>query len=336
MAMTYRKSGVNYTLMDDFKNACIKAGKSSPQLIEYEDYYLIDVLEGIGSLSQLADDIYNKTGKDFYYQVGWGNAATIINDLIATGATPLNLKLFVAAGNEKWFKDKKRWKNLIKGFRDAAIYSKTFWNGGETQTLINVISKDSIVLAGSSTGIIKPKGKLIDEKNIRIGDTIILFNSSGIHTNGITLIRKIFKSDIENKIKAIQPKTIIYSQLISELLKNNISIHYASHITGHGWRKIMRSKKEFTYIINNIPIPQDIFKSIQKKAKLSDFQMYSDYNMGIGYAIFISEKDVNKTLSIAKKLKIGALKAGSVETGKRKVIIKPLNITLLGNSLNIR
>jgi hypothetical protein len=87
MSINYQQSGVNYSLMDVFKNACIEAGKNAPQLIEFNDYYLTDVLEGLGSLNQLADDIYAKTGKDYYYQVGWGNAATIINDLIAIGAT---------------------------------------------------------------------------------------------------------------------------------------------------------------------------------------------------------------------------------------------------------
>lgn len=322
--------------MDEFKNACIKAGKNSSQLIEFSDYYLTDVLEGLGSLNQLADDIYTKTGRDFYYQVGWGNAATIINDLVAVGANPLTLKLFVAAGNEKWFVDKSRWKNLIRGFKDAANYSKALWNGGETQTLVNITSRNSIVLAGSSTGIIRPKSRLVDGSNIRAGDVIIFFKSSGIHTNGITLVRKLFHRDMKSSIRAIQPKTVIYGPLVMELLNKGVNIHYASHITGHGWRKIMRSKKNFVYRIEKIPHPQTIFKLIQNKARLSDFQMYSDYNMGVGYAICLPKKDVPKVLKLASKFKIGAIVAGRVEIGLRRVIIEPLNIILDGKSLKIR
>lgn len=336
VSTTYYQSGVNYLLMDEFKNACIKAGKNAAQLIEFPDFYLADVLEGIGSMNQLADDIYKKTGTDFYYQVGWGNVATILNDLVAVGAMPLTLKLFVGAGNEKWFADKVRWNNLIRGFKEAADYAQVLWNGGETQTLVKTINQDSIVLAGSSTGIIQPKSFLIDEKNIKAGDVIIFFQSSGIHTNGITLVRNIFQDDMKSSIEAITQKTLIYSPLVLKLLKKGINIHYASHITGHGWRKIMRSKRDFLYRIEKIPEPQTIFKLIQKKAKLTDFQMYSDFNMGIGYAIFIQEKDVNLALNIAKKMSFKALKAGLVEKGERKVVIEPLNIILDGKSLKIR
>lgn len=336
MSITYQKSGVNYNLMDQFKNACIEAGNNSSQLIKFQDYYLIDVLEGLGSLGKLADDIYRLKGKDYYYEVGWGNAATIINDIISVGATPLTLKLFVAAGNEKWFRDKKRWENLVEGFKDAANYSKVLWNGGETQTLVKVVSSDSIVLAGSSTGIVKPKSWLIDEKNIRENDDIIFFKSSGIHTNGITLIRKLFQNNGKTLIKAIEQKTIIYSPIILEILKNNIKIHFATHITGHGWRKIMRAKKNFIYRIDEIPNPPEIFKIVQAKAKLSDLQMYSDFNMGLGYAIFVSQKDTKKVLGIAKKMKFDAFTAGKIEAGERKVIINPLNIVLEGKSLKIR
>lgn len=336
MATTYHQSGVNYLLMDEFKNACIKAGGNVPQLIEFPDYYLADVLEGLGSLGQLADEIYHKSGQDFYYQVGWGNAATIINDLVAVGATPLTLKLFVAAGNQNWFADKKRWKNLIRGFRDAAIFSGAFWNGGETQTLVKSINESSIVLAGSSTGLIQPKSRLIDDKNIEVGDSIIFFNSSGLHTNGVTLVRQIFKDDVATQIEAIKQKTLIYSPLVLDLLKNGVEIHYASHITGHGWRKIMRSKRDFVYRIEKIPKAQKIFDLIQAKAGLSAAQMYADFNMGIGYAIFVSQKNVSKVLEVAKKNKIGAFEAGKVEAGKRKVVIEPLGFVLEGKDLKIR
>ncbi len=336
MALTYHKSGVNYLLMDDFKNACIKAGKNAHQLIEFKNFYLTDILEGVGSLNQLADDIYHQTGKDFYYQVGWGNAATILNDLVAVGAAPLSLKLFIAAGNQDWFANKSRWRNLVRGFKDAANLSKSSWNGGETQTLVNVISKDSIVLAGSATGIIQPKSRLIDDKKIKLNDAIIFLKSSGLHTNGATLTRKIFKNDADALIESIKQKTLIYTPIILELLKNNIEIHYASHITGHGWRKIMRSKRNFIYSIERIPAPQKIFTLIQQKAQLTNLQMYSDFNMGIGYAMFISEKDISKALKITKKMKFDALYAGQVKKGKRSVEIKPLNILLEGKELNIR
>ncbi len=336
MTTTYKQSGVNYSLMDAFKNACLKAGGEKSQLIEFPNFYLTDILEGLGSLNQLSDDLYQKTGIDYYYQVGWGNAATILNDLAASGAKPISLKLFVGAGSEDWFSDTKRWKNLIKGFQQAAQYSEVDWNGGETQTLVSVIKSQSIVLAGSATGIVEPKTNLLTEDKIKAGDRIILLSSSGVHTNGITLIRKIFKDDPDSASLAIKPKTTIYSPLIQELLKQKVELHYGSHITGHGWRKIMRPQQNFSYIIEKIPTPQIIFTRIQQKTGMSDYQMYSDYNMGVGFALFAPEKSVGEVLKLAKKHKIPALDAGFVKTGEREVMIKPLGIELSGKTLKIR
>src|SRR3989344_2200655 len=298
VAITYKKSGVNYSLMDPFKNAALKISCNNSELIEFPNFYLVDILEAVGSLNKLAEDIYEKTGEDYYYQVGWGNAATILNDLSMLGAKPLTMKFFIAAGSENFYSDKKRWIKLLRGFGDAARVAGASWNGGETQTLTNIVNSKSIVLAGSTTGIIQPKPNLFTDKNLQAGDRIILLSSSGVHTNGITLIRKILKDEPKTLIKAIRNKTIIYSPLIDQLLLNKVEIHYASHITGHGWRKIMRSKKPFTYNLDKLPKPQPIFQRIQEKTGMNQAEMYGDYNMGAGFALFAPEKSVEKILKI--------------------------------------
>lgn len=336
MPTTYQQSGVNYNLMDPFKNACLKAGGNNSEAVEFKDFYLVDILEGLGSLNKLADQVYKLTGKNYYYQAGWGNAASILNDLTSLGAKPLTLKLFVAAGSENWFKEKTRWKDLIRGFKDAALYSGARWNGGETQTLVDLINTNSFVLGGSATSIVRPKSRLINDQNIKEGDRILLLQSSGIHTNGVTLIRKVFKDSPDILIEAIKPKTIIYSPLIDQLLTKGIKIHYISHITGHGWRKIMRSKRGFSYIIEEVPPPQPIFRKIQDKTSVDDSQMYSDYNMGAGMAVFVPKGSVLSIIKIAQQFKIKAIDAGFVKKGPRRVSIIPLNISLDGSHLKIR
>lgn len=336
MAFTYQKSGVNYSLMDPFKNAGLKLSGYPSELVEFPNFYLADVLEAVGSLNKLAEDIFYRTGQDFYYQVGWGNAATVLNDLAMTGAKPKTLKLFVAAGSENWFADIKRWQPLLLGFSEAAKLTGASWNGGETQTLIDIINPKSIVLAGSTTGIIKPKSRLLSEEKIQAGDRIIILESSGIHTNGITLIRKIFKDDVETLTEAIKNKAVIYGPLIDQLLDNKIEVHFASHITGHGWRKIMRAKQNFTYIIEKIPKAQTIFQKIQQRTNMSNVEMYGDYNMGAGFALFVPQKSVAKILTLANKMKVKALDAGYTKRGPRQVFIKPLNIEFKGESLQIR
>ena len=322
--------------MDPFKNAALKISGNNSELIEFPNFYLVDILEAVGSLNKLAEDIYEKTGEDYYYQVGWGNAATILNDLSMFGAKPLTMKFFIAAGSENFYSDKKRWTKLLRGFGDAARLAGASWNGGETQTLTDIISPKSIVLAGSTTGIVQPKSNLFTDKNLQAGDRIILLSSSGVHTNGITLIRKVLKDEPKTLIEAIKNKTIIYSPLIDQLLLNKVEIHYTSHITGHGWRKLMRAKKEFTYVIDKIPEPQPIFKLIQDASGMNNEEIYGDYNMGAGFALFVRKGLADRTVTLANQLGYIALNAGHVERGPRRVVIEPLNIEYKGESLQIR
>lgn len=336
MAITYDQTGVNYHLMDEFKNAALRSGGGKSQIVSFPQFFLVDVIEGLGSLSQLSEDIYQKTGRDFSYQVGWGNAASILNDLAATGAQPLTLKLFVGAGSESWFTEKKRWTRLIKGFGDAARYCKASWNGGETQTLVGIVNKDSVVLAGSAVGIVKPKHNLLSEEKLSVDDRIILLGSSGLHTNGVTLVRKIFKDSPEALIETIRPKTIIYSPLISQLLNGRVKIHFASPITGHGWRKIMRAKRNFSYTVEKLPKRQPIFAKIQKETGMTDRQMYADFNMGAGLALFAPETEVDSVIKTAARLGVKAIDAGFVARGERKVVIEPLAVEYLGKTLIIR
>lgn len=336
MAKTYHSSGVDYSLMDPFKNACITATGHAPEFIRYRDSHLVDILEALGSLTKLADLIYHQTGKNYYYQVAWSNAATILNDLSAFGAVPQTLKLFIAAGSKSWFQDPLKWRQIIRGFADAAKYSSVAWNGGETQTLTDIIRPNNFVIAGSSLGIIEPISNLLEPQNLSVGDQIILLGSAGIHTNGVTLVRKLFPKSPEVLTRAIRPKTLIYTPLINDLLKSKVPLHYASHITGHGWRKIMRPHQNFTYHIHTIPKPQPIFRLIQTASGMSDSQMYSDYNMGAGFALYAPSKSVPPILKLAQKHRFQAIQAGHVIKGPRQVIIQPLSITLHDSSLTIR
>lgn len=336
MAKTYHSSGVDYSLMDPFKNACIAATNHSPEFIKYRDSYLVDIIEALGSLTKLADILYQQTGRNYYYQVAWSNAATILNDLSAFGAVPQTLKLFIATGSKSWFQDPLKWQQIIRGFADAAKYAGVGWNGGETQTLTDIIRPQNFVIAGSSFGIIEPISNLLDPQNLVAGDQIILFKSSGIHTNGITLIRKLFPKSPEILTRAIHPKTHIYTPLINDLLRAKVPLHYASHITGHGWRKIMRPRQDLTYQIHTIPKPQPIFRTIQTNSGMSDSQMYSDYNMGAGFALYAPSKSVPKILKTAQKHHFQAILSGQVIDGPRQVVIEPRGITLSGSSLSIR
>ncbi|MEK7109596.1 MAG: AIR synthase-related protein, partial [Patescibacteria group bacterium] len=208
------------------------------------------------------------------------------------------------------------------------------------------IEKNSIDLAGSCFGIINPKKNLCLGEKLVAGDRIILFESSGIHANGLTLARKIAGNLTEGYLTKINAKqtygqallepTIIYARLIEDLLKNTIDIHYMVNITGHGWRKLMRHKKELTYKITNLPPVPEVLKFIVEQGKIDEKEAYGNLNMGAGFAIFVPESDVAQVLKLAETNNIKVYNAGVVEAGDKKVILEPKNIIFSKESLQVR
>ncbi len=363
--ITYSKSGVNYQDLDPakklaqegalqtsknlkkngFKEIADTRGESA-FVWQQENILMASVIEGLGTKNLVADITSKITGKTYYNIIGHDTVATIINDLISVGAKPLTINAYWAVGNSSWFKNIKRTKALIKGWQNACNLSGATWGGGETPTLQGIIQEEAIELAGSAIGVFSPKQNLITDKNLKAGDKILLLKSNGINANGLSLARilakelpKGYATKLSNRKiygEALLTKTNIYARLIEDLQKNKIDIHYISNITGHGLRKIMRSRSSFTYVIEKIFEPQEIFNFIQKHANLSDYEMYQTFNMGMDYALFIPEKDIEKTQRIIKKHKLQSINAGYVKKGKRQVIIQPKNIIFSGETLNLR
>ncbi|MBI2420528.1 MAG: hypothetical protein HYV38_00375 [Candidatus Levybacteria bacterium] len=172
-------------------------------------------------------------------------------------------------------------------------------------------------------------------------DRIILIKSNGINCNGISLARAVakkFSKGYGTKLpngklygESLLTKNNIYAKVIQDLQLAGVDIHYISNITGHGIRKIMRARPAFTYVLEKIFKPQEIFDFIQKHANLDDYEMYQTYNMGQDYAIFVDPKDVEKCLKVIKKNKFVGLNAGYVEKGKKQVVIKPNSLVYSGD-----
>jgi phosphoribosylformylglycinamidine cyclo-ligase len=362
--LTYKDSGVNYETIDYLKRVAQQAGEKtinnlplnykevsqsrgeSAHVVDAGEYYFASVIEGLGTKSLVADEMYKLTGKTYYDNVAYDTVAMIINDLITVGAKPLTLMAYWAAGSSDWFKDKKRADDLVSGWTKASNDSGTVWGGGETPVLSKIISENKIDLAGSCFGIINPKTNLCLGEKLQAGDKIVLFESSGIHANGLTLARKIAESLPEGYLTKVNggksfgelllTPTIIYAKLIADLLKNNIDIHYMVNITGHGWRKLMRHKKELTYQITELPPVPEILKYISEQGKLDEKEAYGNLNMGAGFVIFVPESDVAQVLTLSKSHNIKAYDVGIVEAGDKKIIIEPLNITFEKDTLQVR
>lgn len=363
---TYAKSGVNYKSLDPVKKLALSSAKRTSRHFKGHSFSEVEasrgesayvwkqgnilmasVIEGLGTKNLVADEMQKIfSGRTYYDVIGHDTVATIINDLISVGASPLVIHAYWAVGGDKWFKDKERTKDLITGWEAACNAARVTWGGGETPSLKGIINEDTIELGGSAVGIIKDKKNLILSEKLKPGDRIVFVKSNGINCNGLSLARSLakkLKKRYATKINdnytygdLLLTKTNIYAQLIHDLQKAGISIHYISNITGHGLRKIMRAKQNFTYVIEKIFEPQEIFNFIQKQAEISNEEMYSTFNMGQDYAILLPKKDVKKALTIVKNNKFVGLDAGYVQKGPRQVIIKPKNITFKNESLDLR
>lgn len=331
-------------------------------LPQYRNFRIAHVEEGLGTKNEVADqmrqlqdkitlaeDARRIFGKSFYKSIAIDNAAMILNDLSTVGASPISFLLHAAAESDEWFTDEERTADLIEGTVEACNQARCNWGGGESPTLRDIINPGHCLLSGSAIGLGFPRqhGDL-KAKEIQEGNHIVLIGSSGPHANGITLLRKGLLDrlphgyettlpDGQTYGEAVLAPTVIYAKLIDSLLdEKNIFINYALHISGHGWRKLMRAQRELTYVIDKIPTPQPIFQLIQEVSGMSNEQIYGDYNMGAGFALIATERSVNKILEISQKLGYSALDAGHIERGPRRVVIEPLNIEFKGSSLQIR
>lgn len=364
--LTYSAVGVDYKSLDPLKKlAQHQAGKTSGNLERFgvrevsasrgesayvweeKDSYRAFVIEGLGTKNLVADEVRKITKETYYDVMAQDTVAMIVNDLIVVGAQPQVVNAYFAVGSSDWFADEKRAEDLVNGWAAACNLAGAVWGGGETPVLSNIINPGMIDLSGAAVGIIKPKKNLILGEKLMAGDAIFLIESSGIHANGLTLARAV-ASKLPDGYRTLLPDgktygeslvipTNIYAQLIRDFFKAGIDIHYMVNITGHGWRKLMRANKELSYVMDKIPEPQNIFKFIQKISGNNDREMYGNFNMGAGFAVFMPKKDVPRAKKITgEKYNWWGEQAGVVEAGPKRVLIKPKNIVYKSKELEIR
>ncbi|RTK95119.1 phosphoribosylformylglycinamidine cyclo-ligase [Candidatus Saccharibacteria bacterium] len=362
---TYAESGVDYSKMDPIKVLAQQKAKStasqhtafgnkevgasrgeSAYVWEEADAYRSLVIEGLGTKNQVAHAVRPVTGKTYYDTLAQDTIAMIVNDLIVVGALPQVVNAYWALGESKWLDDEQRAQDLINGWAAACQEIGATWGGGETPTLVGTIDPETIDLAGSALGVISPKTRLVLGDKLTDGDEIVLVESSGIHANGITLIRQIaeglpdgFATKMPNGElfgEAILKPTHLYIQLVKDLMEQELDLHYMVNITGHGWRKLMRARQAFTYEMNFVPEVQPEFTFIQNAIDATDEEMYGNYNMGAGFAIYVPKGVGEQVVATAVKHGMKAWVAGVVKEGSRKVVITPKNITFDGETLGVR
>lgn len=328
-----------------FKEVSGTRGESA-YVFDMGDKYGALVQEGLGTKSLIAQSVYKDTGKSYFKAIAKDTVATFINDLISVGATPVVSNAYWSSSSYDWLGDKKLTEDFITGWREACDEAKVVWGGGETQSLSGVVKDGVLEFAGSAFGVISPKSELIQETKLKDGDAIILLASSGVHANGISLAREIadnLPEGYQTKLKsgktfgeALLEPTYLYSEAVRKLFKEDIDIHYLSNITGHGWRKIMRATAEFSYVIDVVPPAQEVFGFIAEHSGNDETEMYGNYNMGAGYAVFLPAEQAEVAVDIIKSTGIEAWNAGKVKAGEKKLVIKPKDMVFVGKSLGVR
>ncbi len=368
MSLSYEKSGVRYDELDAFKRACQKAARTtsgllqshgyaepattrgeSAYLIEGADHFLAHVEEGLGTKNLVADAVYAATGKLFYREIAIDTVATIVNDLITCGALPISVAMHAAVGDSAWFGDAKRAEALVDGFAEGCRQAGAVWGGGETPTLGGVVEPKAIVLAGSAIGKIEPKALRI-VGDVREGDQILFFASSGVQTNGLSLCRRlatqlpkgyetpIGRGDRRTFGDALLAPSVIYVAFVRECQRQGLKLNYVAHVTGHGWRKLLRLEEPFVYEITAPRPAPALFEFMIEQGPIERREAYATFNMGVGFAAFVAPEFVEAALAIAKATGYDAWLAGRVKKeGSRKAVVVPsFGLTFEGDTLQVR
>ena len=286
-------------------------------LIDFGQYALVLCTDGVGSKVKIASNIKK------WNTIGIDCIAMNVNDAICVGAEPLAFVDYLAIDDPL----PKITKQIGEGLSKGAEISNVSIIGGETASLPDIIN--GFDLAGTCLGYVK-KDCIITGEKIIPGDIIIGLKSSGIHSNGYSLVRKIIEDSkisymdifpdslFENeKIGDILlTPTQIYVKEILELIKK-IDVHGLAHITGGGLKNFLRLNNKVKYIINTPFEPQPIFKFLQKQGNIDDKEMYKTFNMGMGFSIIINKNDVDESIKTLQKYSNVDVKiVGRIEKGR--------------------
>ena len=299
-------------------------GLFEPDLGGMEKPVLVSGTDGVGTKLKIAFlmDIHDTVGIDC--------VAMCVNDIICCGAKPLFFLDYIACGKNV----PERIEQIVKGVCEGCVQAGCALIGGETAEHPGLMPEDEYDLAGYSTGIVD-KAKIIDNKTMRAGDVVIALPSSGVHSNGFSLVRRVFDvehTDLKAPVaeldgrclgEALLEPTKIYVKPVLALLEE-VSVKGISHITGGGF---------YENIPRSIPdglgarIEKDrirvlpIFRLIAEKGGISERDMFNTYNMGVGMSVVVPAAEADKALQILRDHGVDAYLIGEIIESEDKITI---------------
>lgn len=352
-AVSYRQAGIDYDVLDRAKrfaageaaltvNSLAEAGwhgleesrGDTAYVFERDGVKLATVLECLGTKSMLAREVEEQTGFNGFEGIGYDAVAAVVNDLICVGALPLVVNAYFASGGTDWFADGERLRRLAVGWRRACQDSGAIWAGGESPSLPGLVGERDIEIAGSGVGVIRDQPLLGGE--LGPGDECVLVESSGLHTNGASLARLVASRDPQGYAatlpsrssfgEALLTPSHVYVGLVRALLEESVPLTFLSHITGHGLRKVMRAKHEVTYRLTELPAVPEVLAHLVKAGGMGAREAYGTLNMGAGLAVFVRGGHGLRVVELAERAGFGAVLAGGVEAGPRRVLLETVGV----------
>ena len=327
MGLTYKDSGVDkekgYEEVQIIKEIVKKthgkevltgiggfAGLFKPEISDMKEPVLVSGTDGVGTKIKLAMEL------DKHDTVGIDLVAMCVNDVLCQGAKPLFFLDYIATGSLKPAK----MADLVRGVAEGCSQSECALIGGETAEMPGLYKENDYDLAGFAVGIVD-RDKIIDGSGIKEGDVAISLSSSGVHSNGFSLVRAALdmanvklsdKFEDTTVGERLLVPTRIYEKEISALLKE-VEIKGIAHITGGGlYENVPRMLPENIGIEFDIKESEidSVFKAIQKWGNVETKEMFSTFNMGIGMVVVVDAKDVDKSIEILQKIDPKAKQCG--------------------------
>lgn len=360
----YSDAGVDYGQLDAGKRSALTSALATSALslargakldddsrgepavvFEFGGRTMAMVLEGLGTKSVIARQVEEQLGVSRFDAVAVDTVAAIVNDLVCVGALPLVLNAYFSTGSSDWYSRGRRSDDLIDGWQRACEAAGCAWGGGESPTLPGLVAQDDIELAGCAVGAVPEGHAAVLGQSLAPGDEIVFVESSGLHANGASMARLLASREPDGYAatlrdgralgEALLDPSILYVSLVEALLRESVPVTYLSHVTGHGFLKLMRPRRDLGYRITRIPEVPPVLAWMAERASMDAHAAYCTFNMGAGFAVYCAAGSGGRVVDLAASCGHTAFVAGAVEDGPRRVVVEPLELTYAGDEMDL-
>ena len=285
-------------------------------LLNMKEPVLVSGTDGVGTKLMIAFEV------DKHDTIGIDAVAMCVNDVLVQGAVPIFFLDYLAVGKNY----PEKIEQLVKGVADGCVLSECALIGGETAEMPDMYDVKHYDIAGFCVGAVE-KSKLLDGQKIEVGHTLIGLPSTGCHSNGYSLVRKVLLKDAKLDVHEFYPEfnktlgeelltpTKIYVKAIKHLFKNEVDIKGMCHITGGGFfeniPRMLKKGQGVEIDIKSFPRPK-IFDLIQEKGNIPEKEMYNVFNMGLGFILAVEDKDVERVMSLLAEINESSYVVGKV------------------------